>query len=85
LKNSFLVALHGSSKKRLKRGYRVVRVTAHAQPQDFITGFLQDGVIYGRPCDILSIEDDSFLLTDDYSGVIYFIHRKDQASRADTM
>jgi glucose/arabinose dehydrogenase len=80
LKNSFLVALHGSSKKRLKRGYRVVRVTAHAQPQDFITGFLQDGVIYGRPCDILSMGDDSFLLTDDYSGVIYFVFRKDQRS-----
>ncbi len=78
LKNSFLVALHGSARKRLKRGYRVVRVTAHAQPQDFVTGFLQDGVIYGRPCDILNMGDDSFLLTDDYSGVIYFIYRKDR-------
>jgi len=82
LKNSFLVALHGSSKKRLQRGYRVVRVTAHAQPQDFITGFLQNGVIYGRPCDILNMGDDSFLLTDDYSDVIYFVHRKDHAPDA---
>jgi len=76
LKNSFLVALHGASKKRLGTGYRVARVTALRRPQDFITGFLQNGVIYGRPCDILRVGPDSFLLTDDYSGVIYYIHAK---------
>jgi glucose/arabinose dehydrogenase len=76
LQNYFLVALHGSAKQRLKRGYRVVRLTAHSKPQDFITGFLQNGVLYGRPCDILRIGTDSFLLTDDYSGVIYYVHTK---------
>lgn len=76
LKNSFLVALHGASKKRLGAGYRVVRVRAGEKPQDFIAGFLQNGVIYGRPCDILRLGPHSFLLTDDYSGVIYYIHRK---------
>lgn len=76
LRNSFLVALHGSSKRRLQRGYRVVRVTEHSKPKDFITGFLQNGTVYGRPCDILRIGTDSFLLTDDYSGVIYYVHRK---------
>jgi glucose/arabinose dehydrogenase len=73
LKDSFLVALHGSSHKRLKRGYKVVRIQGQRQ-QDFITGFLQNGVIYGRPCDILNMGNGSFLLTDDYSGVIYYIH-----------
>ena len=76
LRNYLLVALHGSSKRRLKRGYRVVRLTAHSAPQDFITGFLQNGVLYGRPCDILRVGPDSFLLTDDYSGVIYYVHPK---------
>ncbi|HJX83605.1 MAG TPA: glucose/sorbosone dehydrogenase [Candidatus Angelobacter sp.] len=76
LRNYFLVALHGSSKRRLKRGYRVVRLTAHSRPQDFITGFLQNGVLYGRPCDILRVAPDSFLLTDDYSGVIYYVRPK---------
>lgn len=76
LRNSFLVALHGASKKRLGTGYRVVRADGQQKPQDFITGFLQNGVIYGRPCDILRVGPDSFLLTDDYSGVIYYIHRR---------
>ena len=76
LQISFLVALHGSSKRRLRRGYRVVRIRQHSQPEDFITGFLKNGVVHGRPCDILRVGADSFLLTDDYSGVIYYIHHQ---------
>jgi glucose/arabinose dehydrogenase len=76
LRNSFLVALHGGSKRRLKRGYRVVIVREHAKPQDFITGFLENGIVHGRPCDIFRLGPDSFLLTDDYSGVIYYVHHK---------
>jgi glucose/arabinose dehydrogenase len=77
LQNHFLVALHGSSHKRLKRGYKVVMVSTNSKPQDFITGFLQNGIIYGRPCDIFRFgKSDSFLLTDDFSGVIYYLHRK---------
>jgi glucose/arabinose dehydrogenase len=75
LRNYFLVALHGSSKRSLGRGYRVVRLRAGQAPEDFLTGFLQNGIVYGRPCDILRIGRDSFLLTDDYSGVIYFVRR----------
>ena len=44
LKDSFLVALHGSTKRSLNRGYRVVRIpgaaTRSAGPEDFINGFL---------------------------------------------
>src|SRR5581483_6829521 len=72
LRNYFLVALHGSSKKHLNRGYRVVRLKDHSGPEDFITGFIKDGIIYGRPCGILKIAPDAFLLTDDHSGVIYY-------------
>jgi glucose/arabinose dehydrogenase len=76
LRDHLLVALHGSSHKRLKRGYKVVMVSANSKPQDFITGFLQNGIVYGRPCDIFRIGSDSFLLTDDFSGVIYYLHRQ---------
>ncbi|HXB22470.1 MAG TPA: hypothetical protein VNV88_13875 [Candidatus Solibacter sp.] len=76
LRDYFLVALHGSGHKRLKRGYRVVRLSANSRPQDFITGFLQNGVIHGRPCDIFRMGQDSFLLTDDLSGVIYYVYRR---------
>jgi glucose/arabinose dehydrogenase len=80
LRDSFLVALHGSTRKSLGRGYRVVQLRRKAgatiEPEDFITGFLTAGQVHGRPADILKAGPDAFFLTDDYAGVIYYIHRK---------
>jgi glucose/arabinose dehydrogenase len=87
--NSFLVALHGSTTKRLGRGYRVVRITysrlveprpgVESRPaitEDFITGFLASPTtINGRPADVFNFER-GFLVTDDYSGVIYYVYRR---------
>ena len=76
LSKSFLVALHGSTNKRIARGYRVVRVGVGMKTtEDFITGFLQNGVVNGRPCDIFAF-GDGFLLTDDNAGVIYYVFPK---------
>ena len=73
----FLVALHGSTKKRLQRGYRVVRVPETGGPmEDFITGFFDPIRINGRPADIFNFGRNAFLLTDDYSGVVYYVYRK---------
>jgi glucose/arabinose dehydrogenase len=79
LQNSFLVALHGASHPHIGTGYRVVRFTAQdTTPRDFITGFLTVDhgrpVVHGRPCGILRIGPDSFLLTDDDRGLVYFVH-----------
>lgn len=76
LKEHFLVALHGASNKKLDRGYRVVRVDNHGQVQDLITGFIKGGVVRGRPCDILKLNENSFLLSDDYANVIYYVRAK---------
>ena len=76
LKNSFLVALHGATNVKLKRGYKILRVRERGLPQDFISGFLQGGKIYGRPCDVMKVGPDSFFFTDDYSGVVYYVFRK---------
>jgi len=78
LANSFLVALHGSTKRRLRRGYRVVKITESgtAAVQDFITGFHDGTKINGRPADIFSFGKNAFLVTDDYSGVVYYVYRK---------
>jgi len=76
LKNSFLVALHGSSDLKLKRGYRIMRVRGRGLPQDFINGFLQNGKVYGRPVDVMKVGADAFLFTDDYAGVVYYVFRK---------
>lgn len=80
LKDSFLVALHGSGKKRLNRGYRVVRLQESGArptvPEDLISGFLHEGIVYGRPVDVLRFGTDAFLLTDDYAGVVYYVYKK---------
>jgi glucose/arabinose dehydrogenase len=76
LKEHFLVALHGASNKQLDRGYRVVRVDDHGQVQDFIKGFNDHGVVRGRPCDILKLSENSFLLSDDSANVIYYVRAK---------
>jgi glucose/arabinose dehydrogenase len=75
LADTFLVALHGPSHPRIGTGYRVVRFSpGNRKPQNFITGFLVDGKVKGRPCGILRVGPDAFLLTDDLDGVIYYIH-----------
>ncbi|HEY1499787.1 MAG TPA: hypothetical protein VGF88_09435 [Acidobacteriaceae bacterium] len=82
LSDTFLVALHGASHPRIGTGYRVVRFTPRDRgPQPFITGFLTldhgRPTVHGRPCGILRTGPDSFLLTDDYLGLIYSIHPRE--------
>ena len=82
LNGSFLVALHGASHPHIGTGYRVVRVTAaDRKPRDFLTGFLTydhgKPVVHGRPCGLLRVGPDSFLLTDDYLGVVYYVHPRE--------
>ena len=79
LTGTFLAALHGAGHERIGSGYRVARFTpADRKPRDFITGFLtfQNGrpIVHGRPCGILRVGKDSFLLSDDYLGLIYYVH-----------
>lgn len=82
LRNTFLVALHGSGAVSMGRGYRVVRVGGDGRLLgDFVNGFLVGDRRYGRPCDILRVDDDSFLLSDDHAGVIYLVHPAEGVSR----
>jgi glucose/arabinose dehydrogenase len=79
LRDSFLVSLHGASRPEIGTGYRVVQFTpSDRTSHDFITGFLthENGkaIVHGRPCGILRVGEDRFLLSDDYLGLIYFIH-----------
>jgi len=81
LADTFLVALHGASHPHIGTGYKVVRFTsADREPQEFITGFLTTNkgksVVHGRPCAIFRLAPDTFLLSDDYGGLIYYIHPK---------
>ncbi|MEO1094525.1 MAG: glucose/sorbosone dehydrogenase [Cyanobacteria bacterium J06638_28] len=79
LQNYFLVALHGSSDRDLGRGYQVARAAPGHAPDPFIDGFLQDGEVYGRPADIFTLGPDTFLLTDDHRGVVYYVTKRQTA------
>ncbi len=78
LTDSFLVALHGSTTKSLNRGYKVVSIAQKGEGRltDFLTGFIQNGVIHGRPADIFRLSNDAFLVTDDRAGVVYYIRKR---------
>ncbi|HEV7643388.1 MAG TPA: hypothetical protein VGO50_05530 [Pyrinomonadaceae bacterium] len=76
LKNAFLLSLHGSTDKDIGHGYKIVLMRKGQKPQDLITGFLTKGVVNGRPCDIMKLDANSFLFTDDNHGVVYYVRRK---------
>lgn len=76
IKNSFLVALHGSTDKDKAKGYRIVITRKGEKLKDFINGFLEGRTVHGRPCDIMKLDENSFLFTDDYSGIVYLVRRK---------
>ncbi len=75
LKGAFLVAMHGSGKTSLGRGYSVVRVNSKGVSEDFVTGFRSGGKVRGRPVDVLGYEG-GFLVTDDRAGAVYYVFKR---------
>ncbi len=83
LRNCFVVALHGSSVVPMAKGYSIVRVRKGEPTVPVVTGFLQHGERFGRPCDILvrrpegpTRDPESFWFTDDLNGVLYLLRKK---------
>ena len=76
IKDAFVISLHGSTNKDTGRGYKVVIMRKGRPLQDFITGFLQGKTIHGRPCDIMKLDANSFLLSDDHHGVVYLVRKR---------
>ncbi|QRN03027.1 sorbosone dehydrogenase family protein [Legionella sp. MW5194] len=71
-----LVALHGSWNSSMKVGYKVVMLTlkeGHISVEDFITGFLKDGKVMGRPVHVVEGKTGELYLSDDHNGIIYLI------------
>jgi glucose/arabinose dehydrogenase len=81
IKNAFLVALHGSTNKKVGGGYKIVIMRKGEGNQDFINGFLQSKTVMGRPCGIMKLDAQSFLFTDDFSGVIYYVRKKGSTTK----
>ncbi len=76
-RNSVFVAEHGSWNRSRKSGYRVIEVQLKQNRlqavKPFITGWLdkQKDSAWGRPVDIVQLEDGSMLVSDDYADLIY--------------
>lgn len=80
LRNSFLVALHGPGAGRPDNpAYRIVRFTpGDRTPRDFLTGFWTPTTTdifhaSGRPCGLLRLGPDKFLMSDDKYGIVYLV------------
>jgi glucose/arabinose dehydrogenase len=75
---SALVALHGSWNRSTSDGYKVVSLhwdqNGKIEERDFLTGFLTDQGVIGRPVDVAEA-DDAIYISDDYAGVIYRVTR----------
>ena len=76
---NLLVAYHGSWNRTVPTGYKVVRIKLNAKgeylgTEDFITGWLSGGKVYGRPVDILIQPGGTIFISDDKAGVIYRVN-----------
>ena len=73
--NALFIAEHGSWNRAVKVGYQVSVV--FTQPdgslryEPFVSGWLVDDDVSGRPVDVLVAPDGSLLVSDDKNGVIY--------------
>jgi len=71
------LALHGSTAVPPKVGYKVVRVLfKDGRPvgvEDFISGWLKDDVVSGRPAGLITGPDGALYISDDNKGFIYRI------------
>ena len=80
IKNSFLVALHGSTDATIGHGYKIVIMRKGQKLETFMDGFLVGNKVNGRPADIYRIDANSFYFSDDRSGVVYFVRKKESSS-----
>lgn len=71
------IAEHGSWNRSSKIGYQVIRVWVCdgkvVWDEPFITGWLQGQQAWGRPVDVLPLNDGSLLVSDDLGNAIYRI------------
>jgi glucose/arabinose dehydrogenase len=76
-RNALFLALHGSTTIPKKVGYKVVRVLMKdgrpAGVEDFMTGWLKDDVVSGRPAGLATGADGALYVSDDNKGFIYRI------------
>ena len=75
-KNNIFITLHGSWNRSKKVGYKVIRVVLDdegnvTEKSDFISGWLKNEKVSGRPAAPFMMKDGSILISDDKANVIY--------------
>lgn len=82
--HDLLVAYHGSWNRSTPTGYKIVRIpldekgNLEGEIQDFITGWLTDKGVWGRPVDVFIDYNKTIYITDDRAGVVYRVSYKDK-------
>eukprot|EP01089_Gocevia_fonbrunei_P003486 TRINITY_DN1346_c0_g1_i1.p1 TRINITY_DN1346_c0_g1~~TRINITY_DN1346_c0_g1_i1.p1 ORF type:complete len:123 (-),score=11.68 TRINITY_DN1346_c0_g1_i1:4-372(-) len=75
--NQAFICEHGSWNRKEPSGYRVMMASLHddnisvSKYKPFVSGFIQDGQVKGRPVDVLQLHDGSVLVSDDYAHKVY--------------
>ena len=77
-KNNIFITLHGSWNRSSKVGYKVIRVVLDDEGNvlkklDFISGWLKNEKVSGRPAAPFMMRDGSLLIADDKANLIYRI------------
>lgn len=77
-RNGLFIAFHGSWNRSVPTGYKVVFVPFSGNmpsgpPEDFLSGFLRDRTVSGRPVGLAVSPDGSLMVSDDKAGMIYRI------------
>ena len=75
LRDSAIVALHGSWNRSRKDGYKVVSLhwkqDGSIESRDLVTGFEREELVIGRPVDAAIAMDGAIYISDDYASAIY--------------
>ena len=85
-RSSLYVALHGSTTRSVKAGYKVIRLEMDngrpVRSADFVTGFLQGDAVSGRPVGLVTGADGALYVSDDNRGFIYRVFARPRPAGA---
>jgi glucose/arabinose dehydrogenase/quercetin dioxygenase-like cupin family protein len=74
-RTSMYLAVHGSTTRSTKAGYKVVRLVMEngrpARSEDFVTGWLNGDTVTGRPVGVVTGADGALYISDDNKGFVY--------------
>lgn len=75
LHGDIFIAEHGSWNRTKPIGYRITRVKMDGENavsySTFISGWLQGASAWGRPVDVMVLDDGSMLISDDHADLVY--------------